>query len=316
MSRRHSSIPPWWNDQPSSLAASPRRQAPPPGPPVPLIATRPDPEPAPPPTPPAASTETIAPAPEPAEAPESDPRPPVEPAAERPFTPTGLVVRPRFPAPPAGAPVRAPQRAACGDLRVPTAMTAPAQTPAPAARRRRWLARRAEPLVSRAPVYDANRLHRSLTSYEPVELAEASGFACRFAADYLSWDEDEPARRESALGAYLSGDFGQLGWSGEGRQRVDLVVPGRNVVLASGVVVIEVSARVVSYRRLDTIVPTRSSAPESPPLLAFAASAAPSPEAPGWEAGSCWWTRLAPPVRRHHDGRLVIDLGLDPATAR
>jgi hypothetical protein len=45
--------------------------------------------------------------------------------------------------------------------------------------------------------------------------------------------------------------------------------------------------------------------------LAFAPASAPPPTVSGWEPGAAWWVRIAPPVRRDTDGRLVIDLGLD-----
>jgi hypothetical protein len=241
-----------------------------------------------------------------------------------------VVVRPRFPSAPTNSPAASTPAAAASSpaaaasqLWVPATMASPAPTSPPAslarapARRRRWLPGRDEPAAAPDRSPDPSTLERPLSSYDPVALTEAIGFAVRFAADYLSWDEDEPARRAEALRTYLPDGCGQLGWSGVGRQRADLVTAGRSVTLPSGVVVVEVTARVVSYRRVatpDDLLPVRS-AGEMPPALAIAASSAPPAIAPGWEAGSSWWTRIAPPVRRHHDGQLVIDLGLDPATA-
>lgn len=246
---------------------------------------------------------------------------PRAPAPARPERRSAVVVRPRFQPAPA-SPLAPSTSAAAPQLWVPATMassaapTTPAPTSRMTARRRRWLLGRDE-LAATPAASDPAALERSLSSYDPVALTEAIGFAVRFAADYLSWDENEPARRAEALRTYLPDGCGQLGWSGVGRQRADLVTAGRSVTLPSGVVVIEVTARVVSYRRVDTPddqLPIRS-AGEMPPALAIAASSAPPANAPGWEAGSSWWTRIAPPVRRHHDGRLVIDLGLNPATA-
>jgi hypothetical protein len=140
----------------------------------------------------------------------------------------------------------------------------------------------------------------------------------RFAADYLSWDELEPARRTAALRTYLA-DPGMavVGWSGRGRQRADLVTAGRTVTLAGGQVVeVEVTARSVRYHRGE-VAPEQVWRPpvgEATPPLAFAPAAAPPPTVPGWEPGAAWWVRITPPVRRDYDGRLVIDLGLDLST--
>ncbi|MYW72887.1 hypothetical protein GTW08_12200, partial [Pseudonocardia sp. SID8383] len=62
-----------------------------------------------------------------------------------------------------------------------------------------------------------------------VDPAEASALAGAFAADLLSWDEDDVARRGRVLSAYLptTAADGLLGWTGTGRQRADLVLPGR-----------------------------------------------------------------------------------------
>lgn len=156
---------------------------------------------------------------------------------------------------------------------------------------------------------------RSLSSWEPVSVSEACGYAVRFAADYLSWDELEPARRTAALRTYLA-DPGMtaVGWSGRGRQRADLVTAGRTVVLGEGrVMVVEVTARIVGYHRVE-VAPEQVWRPpvgEATPPLAFAPASAPPPTVSGWEPGAAWWVRIAPPVRRDTDGRLVIDLGLD-----
>jgi hypothetical protein len=154
-------------------------------------------------------------------------------------------------------------------------------------------------------------------AYEPVSLGQACGFAVRFAADYLSWDEDEPARRAAALGTYLADPrLTDLGWNGAGRQRADLVVAGRTVEYR-GAVVVEVTARIVTYRRTPAAPEGEdmrgSSVGEFTPPLAFAPASAPAPTAPGWEPGAAWWSRIAPPVRRDHDGRLIIDIALDLA---
>jgi hypothetical protein len=158
-------------------------------------------------------------------------------------------------------------------------------------------------------------VERSLASWEPVSVTEACGYAVRFAADYLSWDELEPTRRPAALRHYLADPgMADVGWSGQGRQRVEWATAGRTVELAGGsVVVVEVTARVVLYHRIPHAPEDAWRPPvgEATPSLAVAPSSAPPPTVPGWEASAGWWVRIAPPVRRDHDGRLVIDLGLD-----
>src|SRR5581483_10832051 len=158
-------------------------------------------------------------------------------------------------------------------------------------------------------------VERPLASWEPVAVSEARGYATRFAADYLSWDELEPTRRAAALRTYLADpSMADVGWSGRGRQRADLVTTGHTVVLGEGrIVVVEVTARVVGYHRNNPGGDQfcRAPAGEVTPPLAFAPASAPSPVVTGWEPGAAWWVRIAPPVRRDHDGRLVVDLGLD-----
>lgn len=195
--------------------------------------------------------------------------------------------------------------------------TPPVRDPGPPRRNRTWRRRRTRALAQGSATRVPS-VERPLSSWEPVSVGEACGYAVRFAADYLSWDEHEPARRTSALRTYLA-DPGMtdIGWSGHGRQRADLVTAGRTVSLAQGrVVVVEITARIVGYHRVD-VAPEQIWRPpvgEATPPLAFAPASAPPPTVSGWEPGAAWWVRIAPPVCRDHDGRLVIDLGLDLGT--
>lgn len=192
-------------------------------------------------------------------------------------------------------------------------------SPAPEAKPRRWRRRaKTRPAQQARTSGRLTSVQRPLAAYEPLGVGEASGFARRFASDYLSWDEDEPARRAAALRTYLADpDTADGGWSGTGRQRVEETIAGRTVEYR-GAVVVEVTARIVVFRRTAAAPDVwGSSSGEITPPLAFAPASAPAPTAPGWEPGAAWWVQVAPPVRRHHDGRLVIDLGLDlsdPAT--
>lgn len=157
-------------------------------------------------------------------------------------------------------------------------------------------------------------LERSLAAFEPVGEAEAAAFAARFAADYLSWDEDDPARRPEVLRGYLTDPAAAtLGWSGVGRQRADVVLPGRTLRTADGVLVVEVTARVTTYER-DRPRPADAAPAGSvrPPVSAVGPSCAPPPQGEGWRAGVAHWQRIAPPVSRDHTGQLVIDIGPAP----
>ncbi len=157
-------------------------------------------------------------------------------------------------------------------------------------------------------------LERSLAAFEPVGEAEAAAFAARFAADYLSWDEDDPGRRVEVLRGYLTDPAAAtLGWSGAGRQRADVVLPGRTLRTADGVLVVEVTARVTTYER-DRLRPADAAPAASvrPPVSAVGPSCAPPPHGEGWRAGVAHWQRIAPPVSRDHTGQLVIDIGPAP----
>lgn len=195
--------------------------------------------------------------------------------------------------------------------------TPPVRDPGSPRRNRTWRRRRTRALAQGSATRVLS-VERPLSSWEPVSAGEACGYAVRFAADYLSWDEHEPARRTAALRTYLA-DPGMtdIGWSGHGRQRADLVTAGRTVILAQGrVVVVEVTARIVGYHRVE-VAPEEIWRPpvgEATPPLAFAPASAPPPTVSGWEPGAAWWVRIAPPVCRDHDGRLVIDLSLDLST--
>lgn len=155
-------------------------------------------------------------------------------------------------------------------------------------------------------------LERSVAALEPITDGEAAAFAARFAADYLSFDEDNPMLRAEVLRGYLAyPSVSTVGWPGVGRQRADIVLPGRSLRTADGAVVVEVTARVTPYRRAErTSNPTAPDDPQ-PAVLpsSVGRSCAPAADAPGWIAGPAQWARIAPPIRRTADGRLVVDMG-------
>ncbi|MEK6465276.1 hypothetical protein [Pseudonocardia alni] len=152
------------------------------------------------------------------------------------------------------------------------------------------------------------------TPSPPVDPAEASALAGAFAADLLSWDEDDVARRGRVLSAYLptTAADGLLGWTGTGRQRADLVLPGR-VRTDGDHAVVDVRVRVVPYRRVDA---RGTAAPEPEPDDPIGAPAgAPAPAARGWRGLAARWVRLEVGVVLTGDG-LVVDAGPEAEPAR
>lgn len=140
-----------------------------------------------------------------------------------------------------------------------------------------------------------------------IDPAEAAALAGAFAADLLSWDEDDPARRGRALGAHLASQAGTglLGWTGTGRQRADLVLPGR-VRTDADRVHVDVRVRVVPYRRVEARAP---GAPEPEPETPLGGpAAAPAASARGWRGLAARWVRIEVTVARV-DARLVVDAG-------
>lgn len=170
------------------------------------------------------------------------------------------------------------------------------------------------------------QIERPLSAWEPIGEAEAAAFAARFAADYMSWDEDDPTRRAEVLREYL-GDprDATLGWSGAGRQRADVVLPGRTLRTRDDRLVVEVTVRVTTYERAcpspapaDTPAEGRERPRGSEPLPANAVgrSSAPDPYSPRWRVVSTHWARLAPPISRDQTGRLVVDIPPAPNPER
>ncbi len=150
----------------------------------------------------------------------------------------------------------------------------------------------------------------------PPHPAAAAALAAAFAADYLSWDEAEPARRGQALARYLSADAtvdpARLGWSGHGRQRTEFALPGLTWPDGDRIMV-DVRVRVTPYQRVAS--PPGSPDPRNgaartpaalPPGGAGMAAAAPAPDAPGWRSLGSLWVRLAVPVALDGD-LLVVD---------
>ncbi len=175
-----------------------------------------------------------------------------------------------------------------------------------------------EPVLTRPAVSGSVALHRSIAALDPISDGEAAAFAARFAADYLSFDEDDPSLRAQVLRGYLADPrAATLGWSSLGRQRCDIVLPGRTLRTGDGTVVVEVTARVTPYRRDAARSSLADPAPDLPPIPASTVgpSCAPSAAAPGWIACPAQWVRIAPPVRRSDTGALVVDLGCAPASS-
>ncbi|WP_214368068.1 hypothetical protein [Pseudonocardia sp. H11422] len=136
--------------------------------------------------------------------------------------------------------------------------------------------------------------------------AEAAALAGAFAVDYLSWDEDDPARRGLVLADYLpvpGGDPARLGWSGHGRQRAEFALPGLVRPDGDGRVLVDVRVRVTPYRPVGG----RGDPPVDPePEIVGTPAVAPAPTGRGWRSLASYWIRISVPIAL--DGsRLVVD---------
>jgi hypothetical protein len=142
----------------------------------------------------------------------------------------------------------------------------------------------------------------------PICDDQARGFAARFAADYLSWDEDAPQLRWQVLAAYFPDPAAAvLGWTGRGRQHVDLVIPNVVIRLGPQRVVVETTARIVLHERTGPPSRpdgTRDDLGAPPPGLQWAAASAPGTGS--WRATATAWTRLHVPVGRGAQGGLQV----------
>ncbi|GEL18000.1 hypothetical protein [Pseudonocardia asaccharolytica] len=139
--------------------------------------------------------------------------------------------------------------------------------------------------------------------------AEAAALAGAFAVDYLSWDEDDPDRRGFVLADYLPAPVGEparLGWSGAGRQRAELALPGRVRPDGEDRVLVDVRVRITPYR------PVGNRTDEAPaqvePEIAGTPAVAPAPTGRGWRSLASYWVRISVPVAVYA-GRLVVDVG-------
>lgn len=145
--------------------------------------------------------------------------------------------------------------------------------------------------------------------------AEAAALAAAFAADYLSWDEEDADRRARVLGDYLADRRPvHLGWSGHGRQRADFALPGLVRPDGEGRVLVDVRVRVTPYRRVPGGRPGPADDLDDGPAVP---AAAPAPAARGWRGLPGRWVRIGVAVRVEGD-RLVVDAEeeLDDPAAR
>ena len=140
----------------------------------------------------------------------------------------------------------------------------------------------------------------------PPDPREAAALAGAFAADYLSWDEDDPGRRGRVLADHLAapaGDPGLLGWDGIGRQRAEFALPGAVRPDGDDRVLVDVRVRVTPYRAVGDRTPDE---PGPDPDVPGVPAAAPAPTGRGWHGCASYWVRLIVPVVRE-EGRLVVD---------
>ncbi|MHA6619714.1 hypothetical protein [Pseudonocardia sp. DLS-67] len=145
-------------------------------------------------------------------------------------------------------------------------------------------------------------------AYPSPEPAEASALAGAFAVDYLSWDEDDPARRGRVLRDYLvmpGGDPARIGWNGAGRQRADFALPGRVRGDGEGRVLVDVRVRVTPYRAVGEHE-VRAAGRDVDAAQVGVPAVAPAPTGRGWRSLASRWVRLSVPVV-WDGGRLAVD---------
>lgn len=140
--------------------------------------------------------------------------------------------------------------------------------------------------------------------------ADAAALAAAFAVDYLSWNESDPARRGRALAPYIAPsareeDLVVAGWSGCGRQRAELALPGAVVRLGPTRLLVHVRVRVTPFRRRAD-APASASTGGSEDALPFPA-AAPAPAHPEWEGLDSYWYELLVPLLEA-GGRQRVDI--------
>jgi hypothetical protein len=138
--------------------------------------------------------------------------------------------------------------------------------------------------------------------------AEAAALAGAFAVDYLSWDEEDPARRGRVLLGYLAaagGDPSRIGWNGEGRQRADFALPGRVRPDGEGRVLVDVRVRVTPYRPVGEH-DARAGGQDVDREQMGVPAVAPAPTGRGWRSLASRWVRLSVPVVLER-GRLAVD---------
>lgn len=163
----------------------------------------------------------------------------------------------------------------------------------------------------------------------PARRADAGALAAAFGVDFLSWDESNPGRRGRALTPYvvppvLEERIAATGWSGSGRQRGELALPGAVVALSEDRLLVHVRVRVTPFRRLTRAPACGRPADgrpadgrpadvrpadvrHSPDVLPYPA-AAPAPAAPGWVGLDSYWYELLVPVREIAD-QWRVDIG-------
>jgi hypothetical protein len=143
----------------------------------------------------------------------------------------------------------------------------------------------------------------------PARRADAGALAAAFGVDFLSWDECDPGRRGRALAPYVAQPVREerlaaTGWSGNGRQRGELALPGAVIALSKDRLLVHVRVRVTPFRRL-TMTPT--CVRQSTDVLPYPA-AAPAPADPEWLGLDSYWYELLVPVREITD-QWRVDIG-------
>lgn len=159
--------------------------------------------------------------------------------------------------------------------------------------------------------------------------ATATASAARFVVDFLSVNPDDPERAASLRSHLLHPGAATPVQPDVSRQRADAPVPTSIRIGENGTVLVEVTARVISYRRTcshpapdrgkdpsDRPAPadpiTAPVAAADPPRLPVAevgpAGLPPGPAETSWTADAARWVSVVVPLRRGPHGAFRVDL--------
>lgn len=162
-----------------------------------------------------------------------------------------------------------------------------------------------------SPAHAAPQPHHTPPANPSWASGGGAALAAMFAADLLSWSQDDPHRWAEVIHDYLPGcdDPRALGWwNGTGRQRVDLAIPGDITTHDGYHATVEVLVRITPYSRSGNTPLSPATTPSSSELpIPGRPSTAPAPAAAGWRGETAYRARLLIPITLTEAGVVVID---------